>query len=114
MKYAIHTEGFELTDAIRDHWLACMRDIQNALPDKLSADAFCKQDGPKSFTCTVTAHLWRRDWVVKRSGPDLYTLISDTHKSLERLLHKAKEKRKALLHKRAAHVRERPWEEVRA
>jgi ribosomal subunit interface protein len=115
MKYLIHTEGFELTDAIRDFTQERMSEIKNGIPEKVSVETFLKSEGPKTFSCTLKVNLWRRDWVVKEYGPDLYALIALAHKNLARTLHKAKEKRKALIHKRAQKVRDEAfqYEEVR-
>lgn len=105
MKYLIHTEGFEITEAIRNFAQQCIGDIHDEIPEKISVEAFLKAEGPAVFSCTLKAHAWKRDWVVKERGPDLYSLIAMAHKSLVRNLHKAKEKRKALIHRRAQRER---------
>ena len=101
MKVQIHTEGFSLTDAIRAHMETCSWDAFENLGEKLKIDAFLRKEGPDSFSCTLKAKVWRKSFIFKEFGPDLYTLITDAHRSLSRQIFKLKEKRKALIHRRA-------------
>jgi ribosome-associated translation inhibitor RaiA len=106
MQIQLHTEGFELTYAIRSFAEACARNAMNSIPDKLRVDSYLRKEGHGAFSCTLKGKIWRKAIVVKELGPDLYTLIAEAFKGLSRSIHKQKEKKKALVHKRAARLRE--------
>jgi ribosome-associated translation inhibitor RaiA len=101
----IHTEGFSLTHAIRSYTETCAWDAFSNLGGKIRLEAFLRKEGHDAFSCTLKAKVWRKDFVVKEFGPDLYTLINDAHKGLCRNIHKVKEKRKAIVHRRAKAIK---------
>lgn len=105
MKIQIHTEGFRLTEAIRSYTETCTLDAFSNFPEKFRIEAFLRKEGHDSYSCTLKAKVWRKNFVFKEYGPDLYTLITEAHKGLIRNVHKVKEKRKALVHKRAAYFK---------
>ncbi len=99
MNFAIHNEGFELTEAIRNSVNDHVEALRRSVPDRLALDVFLKQEAHNFFTCTMKAHVWKKDFVAKESGPDLYTLIVESSKNMERNIHKAKDKRRAIVRK---------------
>jgi ribosome-associated translation inhibitor RaiA len=101
MKYEIHSEGFELTTSIRDYVRSDINEIRLAPEERANLSIYFKQEAPHFFSCTFKCHLWKRDMVIHETGPDLYTLISEARKALGRNIHKMKEKKKALIRRRA-------------
>lgn len=106
MKVQLHTEDFDLTDAIRSFTENCAQDAFKVLSEKIRVDCYYRKEGHDAFSCTLRGKVGRKTIVVKESGPDLYTLIAEAFKDLSRSIHKLKEKKKALAHKQGAKVRD--------
>jgi ribosome-associated translation inhibitor RaiA len=92
MNFDVHSEGFELTESIRESVRLHAEQIGATIPSKTSLQIYLKKEANHVFSITFKAHVWKRDVVVHDTGPDLYTLIVDAAKTVESKIHKLKEK----------------------
>ena len=99
MYYEMHCEGFQPTEALTDYTRSEVEELSAKVPDKLKLQIYFKQEAPHVFSCVFHASIWKKKFVIKETGADLYGAIHAARKSLEVQVHRIKEKRKDLQRK---------------
>ncbi len=86
MSDAITCEHFDLTDAIRQHVKENIAEIKDFLPKDESVSVFLSMEGKSTFQALFRVHAYRKEFVAKESGPNLYGAIAAARSHMIRQL----------------------------
>lgn len=104
MKLDLHSEDFEITDAIREKVQNHAEEIEDVIPDDGHLEIFFKQETSHVFSVTYRLRCWRKDLVSHVTDADLYHASLQAKKNLQRQLSKLRSQRMRSLRARRGRV----------
>lgn len=92
MSDSIVCEHFEITDAIRDHVNKNIAEIKDFLPKEENVSVFLNKSNKNAFQALFKVHVWKKEFIAKETGENLYNIIMKSKDHLIRQLDDHKKK----------------------